>query len=102
MADADEPEGWQVPFRVPALIAVATPVTLLVLLVASGWYYTERLRPATHQRVTSFPAPGLETAIHGGTRDPVTGAPPPHDDAAAHAAAAAVVHDGLPGWPAPR
>ena len=95
---AAAPEDWEVRHR-PALIAgLVTPAILLVLLLAAGWLYNRNLRPKTGQPVTAFPAPGLQTFIHDGVKDPYRPRLRDTQDAQIAAAKRAVVADGITGW----
>jgi hypothetical protein len=95
MAD-DTPEGWQVPQRIPMIAAAVIPLVLLILLLGSAWFYDRDLAPTRRAPTHSFPAPGIETYVHGGARDPhdavVYPGPDPRIEAAKHAILAQ-------GWP---
>ena len=96
--DEAPPEGWHVPQRLPTIAAILTPLVLLGVLIAAGTFYDRRLRPQRLAPVHTFPAPGIETFVHGGVKEPrLRAVPPPIDPAAVHAADALVKH-GLPGW----
>ena len=102
MAEADAPEGWHVPQRPAFIAAVAVPLVLLIVVAAAGRLYDRHLRPAHRQPVTTFPAPGVETFIHDGVRDPVRHPAPPAQDAAVAAAKRQVAAQGLADWSARR
>lgn len=93
-----EQEGWHVPQRLPTIVAVATPLVLLMLLISAGWLYNRTIAPKRHQPITTFPAPGVETDMHDGGQDPPRQDPPPPPDPAVERAKRAVAADGLPGW----
>ena len=95
---AAAPEGWHVRHRPAVIAGLATPLALVVLLLVTGWLYDRHLRAKTQQPVTTFPAPGLETFIHDGTKDPYRLQRKPQPDAAVTAAKRAVVADGIAGW----
>lgn len=95
---ANPPEGWSVPQRTPAVAAVATIGFLVVMLLLAGWIYSRTLRPERRQPVTTFPAPGVETFIHDGARDPHRPARAVQPDPAIEAAKRQVVAEGLAGW----
>jgi hypothetical protein len=92
---ADDPsEGWAVPQRVPMIAAIAIPLTLLIVLIAAGWFYRHDLAPRRHPPVTVFPAPGVETYVHDGARDPVRSVATPTPDPRIDAAKRAIVAQG--------
>lgn len=101
MADRPEaaPEGWQVPQRAPMIAAALVPLVLLAALLGLGHLYDVRLRPQTHVAVQTFPAPGIDTYIHDGGRDPERPRPHPAPDPAVERAKRAVAAQGLAGWP---
>lgn len=100
MADHhDEREGWQVPFRIGAIGAVAVPVVLAIGVLTAGLIYAHTLRPRLHYTVTPQPVPGLEATVHAGVRDPEVTPPVAHRDAAVEHAKAEIAAAGLPGWP---
>lgn len=94
------PEGWGVPSRTGARVAVAVPVFLLAMLALAAWFYDTRLRPARMRPVTPFPAPGIESYVHPGQGDPDVPVARPVPDPHIAAAARAVAREGLAGWPA--
>ena len=102
MADRDRAEGWSVRHRPAMIAALAVPCGLAALLFAAGWFYERDLRPGARQPVTPFPAPGLETFVHDGARDPHRPLPPVRRDARIAAAKRAVAAGSLTGWGAPR
>jgi hypothetical protein len=94
MAD-DAPEGWQVPQRRAVIAAIAAPLTLLALVAGAGWLY-ERDFAVRQRPVTAFPAPGVESYVHDGARDPERPELKPQRDAQVDAAKRAVVAGGWP------
>lgn len=96
------PEGWGVRHRPAVIAALATPTLLALLLFGAGRFYIRDLRPGTRQPVHTQPAPGLETYIHDGVRDPERPLPHPRADPRIEAAKRSVTRTGLPGWGAPR
>lgn len=94
----DLPEGWSVPFRRPALIAIAIPFVLLAVLGLAGWVYSRTLRPETVFAVSRLPAPQLETQANVPANDPPVTPEPPAADQGIEAAKARVAAEGLPGW----
>lgn len=94
MAD-DAPEGWQVPQRRAMIAAILAPVTLLVVVVGAGWLYEHGIK-GQRPSVTPFPAPGIESYVHDGVRDPERPAPRAQHDARIGAAKRAIVADGWP------
>jgi hypothetical protein len=92
MAD-DAPEGWHVPQRPAMIAAVAAPLTLLAVVSGAGWLYTHTLKPVPRQPI-ALPAPGVESYIHDGARDPVRREAKPKRDARIEAAKRAVVAQG--------
>lgn len=95
---AAAPEGWSVRHKPAVIAAVATPLLLALLLVVAGWFYDRDLRPATRAPTTPFPAPGLETAIHDGARDPHRPPVVVEPDMQVRAAKRAVLAEGIAGW----
>ena len=95
---SNEPEGWAVRQRVGMLAAVGTVATLVVLLIGAGMVYDRTLRPKTYQHHVPFPAPGLETLIHDGVKDPRAAAPSTTPDAGVAAAKRRILSNGLAGW----
>lgn len=96
----DGPERWTIgrrAGRVAGIAAVAVPVGLLGAVALAGWFYDRDLRPEM-RRVTTFPAPGVETFIHDGALDPHKAAPHPRPDSAVAAAKRATAAEGLAGW----
>ena len=91
-------EGWAVRHRPAVIAAVAVPCGLAACLFAAGWLYDRDLRPAARQPVTPFPAPGLETEIHDGARDPHRPLAPVRSDPRIAVAKRAVVGSGIAGW----
>lgn len=90
-------EGWRVRQR-PALIAgIATPLALLGLLMLGARFYDASIRPE-RRPVTTFPAPGIETFVHDGAKDPDRPQRRVATDQRIEAAKNAIVRDGLPGW----
>lgn len=102
MADDTTPEGWGVRHRPAVIAAIVAPLALGLLLLIAGWFYTARLKPQIRQPVHAFPAPGLETYIHEGARDPYIPPKRPRADPAVTAAKRSVAKTGLPGWEAAR
>ena len=94
-----EPEDWRVPQRAPMIAAVAIPLGLLGAVALAGHFYGSRIAPARAERVTPFPAPGIETYVHPGARDPHLPPAPHRPDPAIAAAKRAIVRDGMAGWP---
>lgn len=95
----DESEGWDVPFRIGLIAGLAVPIGLAIAVFATGVIYNRTLRPQVQFGVTPQPAPGLETAIHAGTRDPKAVAPPQSIDHAIERAKAETAAEGLAAWP---
>jgi hypothetical protein len=94
----DAPEGWDVRQKFAILAALGTVTTLVVLLVVAGYFYDRELRPETHRPYATFPAPGIETAIHAGANDPHLPTPVSPTDPAIAAAKREIAANGLPGW----
>lgn len=97
-----EPEGWAVPMVKPLAAAGATLGMLLAMLTLAGWVYHKHLQSHRFQPLATFPAPGVETFIHDGTRDVDRPPPPPRADADLEQAKRAVVAGGIPGWESQR
>ncbi len=95
MAD-DAPEGWRVPQRIPMIAAIAIPLGLALVLLLAGWFYDRDLAPTHRAPMHSFPAPGLETFVHGGGRDPHGATAHPAPDPRLDAAKRAIVAQGWP------
>ncbi|MBY8829469.1 hypothetical protein [Hephaestia mangrovi] len=98
-ADDDPRESWALPFRKPALIGLAVPSGLFVIVLGFGLWFNATLRPAMFIKPQTFPAPGLKTAITPATDDAETPAPPVAEDPAIARAKAQILRSGLPGWP---
>lgn len=95
MADAQpHRETWRVPQRAPAIAAAALLVLVAILLVLAWRVYAGSIAPTRHPPLTTFPAPGVETFVHDGVRDPERPRAAPTPDRALAAAKAAVVAEG--------
>lgn len=92
--DAHAPEGWQVPQRKAMIAAVSFPLALLTIVLVGGWFYERDVAPGHRAPVTTFPAPGLETAIHDGALDPERPPLPTRPDPAIAAAKRAQIERG--------
>src|SRR6185437_1392494 len=95
----DEPEGWSVSFRIGMISALAVPIGLGIAALAGGVIYDHTLRRQVQFSATPQPAPGLETAIHAGVRDPAAAPPPQPVDRAIERAKRETAAEGLAGWP---
>lgn len=99
MAEQDDaPEGWEVRHRPALIAAVAMPAVMLALLLVAGHFYDADLRPKTWRPIVTQPAPGLETYIHDGGKDPHRPHRVARPDPSIAAAKRAVAAEGLPGW----
>jgi len=93
----DEAERWTIgrrAGRIAGIAAVAIPATLLAGVALAGWFYDRDIRPRTFQPVTTFPAPGVETFIHGGALDPHEPAVHPRPDPQVATAKRAIAREG--------
>ena len=97
--DPPSPEGWHVRQRLPTLVGLAIPLVLLTILLIAGTVFNHRVRPGLVPSFRTFPAPGIETYLHGGDKDPKARTAPPPGDPAVARAVAAVAATGVPGWP---
>lgn len=87
-------ETWRVPQRAPAIAAVALLVLVAVLLLLAWRVYARDIAPKRHAPTTTFPAPGIETFVHDGVRDPERPRATPTPDVTLTAAKRAVVAEG--------
>ncbi|MBT0667613.1 hypothetical protein HT136_04440 [Novosphingobium profundi] len=106
MAETPEPrhepryEGWHVtsPGKV-ALLAIAVPLVLFVLIFAAGSWFKVQFGPETFREPHAFPAPGLAFGLPRPSPAADAGkVPPPHADPQIEQAKDRIVREGIVGW----